>query len=567
LILLVGPPGSGKSTFCEQTILRNLAIDRPIIYVTTGYDSSKAEERLREKGLGSSKPDLLKFIDAYSRTVGVSFPDKPNVRCADCNNLSSIDIAISNQYLDFDGDDVLLVFNSLTSPYLFNGAEIFRFMTQTLSRFVAEGNSVIACIDEGCGKLEDLISLQSLSNGVIKIEKEQDKRVFTILKHPKVQPTRINVSTEDMGIKLVDIKTWDREIVKHIIMEGNYQARKFSVGLGVNILWPNLARWSSISWNPEQLPEITYKFSVEWAAYIREMISMLPWHTKFLSKVLVPNGFSKVKDMKKLFNRMLNPRFIVPKRYGLVEYLEEASKTDEHHFRIHESFECCGLENVGTTLALSSLYIPGILKGLEKKEREWNAIETKCIGLGDPYCELKVVPGEIPELESSLQKHSSMTERIQARLVDQLIGFMVKEQPPAQRPKLGNDLFLGGEISALAMAREKYRMAMRMGGVKIGREVGKRLADIGLGEDEAVKKFLNLLEYFNVGKVTYGKTLEIENSCESFWTNFYRTKWKEPCCFFTTGFLNGLFSAVKNQHVKETKCIAMGDPYCEWEFR
>lgn len=35
-------------------------------------------------------------------------------------------------------------------------------------------------------------------------------------------------------------------------------------------------------------------------------------------------------------------------------------------------------------------------------------------------------------------------------------------------------------------------------------------------------------------------------------------------CFFTTGFLNGLFSAVKNQHVREMKCIATGDPYCEW---
>jgi predicted hydrocarbon binding protein len=35
----------------------------------------------------------------------------------------------------------------------------------------------------------------------------------------------------------------------------------------------------------------------------------------------------------------------------------------------------------------------------------------------------------------------------------------------------------------------------------------------------------------------------------------------------TTGLLNGFFSAVKNQHVKETKCIAAGDPCCEWEFR
>jgi predicted hydrocarbon binding protein len=40
----------------------------------------------------------------------------------------------------------------------------------------------------------------------------------------------------------------------------------------------------------------------------------------------------------------------------------------------------------------------------------------------------------------------------------------------------------------------------------------------------------------------------------------------ELSCFFTTGFLNGFFSAVKNQHVREIKCIAMGDPYCEWEI-
>jgi predicted hydrocarbon binding protein len=45
------------------------------------------------------------------------------------------------------------------------------------------------------------------------------------------------------------------------------------------------------------------------------------------------------------------------------------------------------------------------------------------------------------------------------------------------------------------------------------------------------------------------------------------TKIKEPSCFFTTGFFNGFFSAVKNQHVKEVKCIGLGDPYCEWEFR
>ncbi len=66
MLLLVGPPGSGKSYFCEQTVLHNLAMDKPVIYITTEYDPSKVEESLREKGLSGIEPDLLSFVDAYS---------------------------------------------------------------------------------------------------------------------------------------------------------------------------------------------------------------------------------------------------------------------------------------------------------------------------------------------------------------------------------------------------------------------------------------------------------------------------------------------------------------------
>jgi predicted hydrocarbon binding protein len=41
---------------------------------------------------------------------------------------------------------------------------------------------------------------------------------------------------------------------------------------------------------------------------------------------------------------------------------------------------------------------------------------------------------------------------------------------------------------------------------------------------------------------------------------------KETSNFLTACFLNGLFSAVKNQHVREINCIAAGDPYCKWEI-
>ena len=41
---------------------------------------------------------------------------------------------------------------------------------------------------------------------------------------------------------------------------------------------------------------------------------------------------------------------------------------------------------------------------------------------------------------------------------------------------------------------------------------------------------------------------------------------EETSYFLTAGFLDGLFSAVKNRHVREIKCLAAGDYYCDWEI-
>jgi predicted hydrocarbon binding protein len=115
------------------------------------------------------------------------------------------------------------------------------------------------------------------------------------------------------------------------------------------------------------------------------------------------------------------------------------------------------------------------------------------------------------------------------------------------------------------VAGERYQMALRMGGARSGKEIGERLTNAGLGEDEAIGCVIDFMQYCKVGKVTAGETIRIEENCESLRDKLYATI-EEPSCFFTTGFLNGLFSAIKNQHVREVKCIGSGDPYCEWEI-
>ena len=298
--------------------------------------------------------------------------------------------------------------------------------------------------------------------------------------------------------------------------------------------------------------------------------AMFPWRMRLLLR-LMPKDLGRVQAMKKLIER--RSRTLMPERVGIMEYVEDISKDEEHHVRVYESSDCWGFENIGTTMAS---YLPpfiagmcGALESLKGLERDWNAVETKCIGLGDPYCEFKLVPGEDSGLKDSLEKDTSVIERIHERLMDRLMGFLLYDKPLAERPRLGSDILLhpvGHAFGFPHLAGERYRMALRMGGARAGKEVGKRLMEAGLGEHEAVKRVLHFLEYCKVGIITADETITIRENCESSYTKTFTTKRKEPSCFFTTGFLNGLFSAVKNQHIRETKCIAAGDPYCELEI-
>ena len=569
MILLVGLPGSGKSTFCQRTVLRNIDM-RPVIYVTTESAPFKVIDSLRKMGLGEALPHDLCFVDAFHETVGLSTVNRPDTVKASSEDLTSLSIAISKLW-ERMAENFLLVFDSLTTPYLMSGSEILRFMRTTLLRLAAEGNAVLACVDEGCGKEEDLVAMMSTADGIVKMEKEDDKRLLNIVKHPKLRPTRIEVPIEPERAGIKPTWSFDPTVMRQFCQawfRGDKAAWRREVGDFVNLFWPNLAHWSCMLWDPKRFPTMIYELNREDGAMAREILQFFPRHMRLMVKFLLPKNLSKVKDMKKLVSRWRAPKL---ERSGILEYLEDASKTDEHYIRIYECSDCWGFENVGATIAshLPSMFA-GICKAIEKGEREWNAIETKCIGLGDLYCEFKLVPGEIDELSDSLQKDSLVIERIHDRLMDRLMGFLLDGKPLVERPELGSDVHLHVVMHAMGfphVAGERYRTAQRMGGAKTGKEIGERLMEAGLREDEAVKRILNFLEYCKVGKITANKTIRMKENCESLRTLLFSTKREEPCCFFTTGFLNGFFSAVKNQHVKETKCIVLGDPYCEWEFR
>jgi predicted hydrocarbon binding protein/KaiC/GvpD/RAD55 family RecA-like ATPase len=591
LILLSGVPGAGKTTFCRQVAIKSIAADRAVIFVTTEQSPADVAELFSESGIGGTAG--LNFVDAFSETVGLATTPRPDTIYANCADLNSLSIAITKQQEKAGPQGSLLIFDSLTSPYLFNGVEVVKFMRLFLSRFASEGNPVLALVDEGCGKEEDMVAMMSIADGIMKMEVKESSRVINVVKHPKVEPTRIEVPIEAKPTIKSSFGTLKSMVLSHPermkpwsqSTSGKTAVRR-EVGDFVNLFWPSFAHWSTMLWDPKGFPVMIYELNKQDAAFSssREMLQFYPRRWAFVIKLFragqtlgfFPKSFSRVEDMK-TFSKLSGggPWHVVAKQElsGTIEYLEDISRTDEHYFRVYESSDCSGLESVGTPVAS---YLPphmaGQLMGFEKNGREWNAVETKCIGLGDPYCEFKLVPGEIGELRSSLEKDASVVERIHERLVEQITGFLLHGKPLVDRPGFGSDVHLhpvihGFGFPYLTLGGERYRMALRMGGARAGRKVGELLLESGLNGDETVKRVLTFLEQCKVGKVTMDDTLKIRENCESLSTSIFRvTTVEKPCCFFTTGFLNGLFSAAKNKHVREIKCVGAGDPYCEWEI-
>jgi predicted hydrocarbon binding protein/KaiC/GvpD/RAD55 family RecA-like ATPase len=582
LILLSGPPGAGKSTFCHHTVLDGIASDRPVIFITTERSPSGITELLRERGMGEQV--ALNFVDAFTETVGLTCTQRPDTVCANCSDLNSLSMATTTLQEKVGQKGILLAFDSLTSPYLFCGTEVTKFIKLFLARFAAQGNSVVALIDEGCGKEEDMVAMMSIADGVIKIETEGSRQRLNVVKHPKVMPSTIEVSIEPESPMKWTMR-YDPDMMKPF-MKSFYGGSEIGIrketGDFLNPFWPNLAHWSGMLWDPKGFPTMIYDLNKAEATLAREIrknkemrqiyslqmrLLMRIWPT-FQALGFLPKSLSKMKDMKKIL-KFPPGQLTRMERSGIMEYLEDISRTDEHYFRIYENSDCLGFENIGTTIAS---HIPsnlaGFCKGLEQVERDWNAIETKCLGLGDPYCEFKMVPGEISELSSSLEKDSEMVERIHKRLMERLMEFLLEGRPLVERPRLGSEVHLHVAMHAMGfphVAGERYQMAQRMGGAKSGKEVGESLIQAGIKGDEAIKRVIDFMNYCKVGKVTAGETVRIRENCEAIRTKFF-TDMGEPSCYFTTGFLNGLFFAVKNKHVREVKCIVVGDPYCEWEI-
>ena len=99
----------------------------------------------------------------------------------------------------------------------------------------------------------------SVADGILRMQIKENSRIINVVKHPRVEPTRIEIPIEPKPtIKssfdaFKSILRFDPSIMKQWMqsMSGqNEAAVRKEVGDFVNLFWLQFARWSGMLWDP-----------------------------------------------------------------------------------------------------------------------------------------------------------------------------------------------------------------------------------------------------------------------------------------------------------------------------
>ncbi len=567
LVLLSGPSGSGKSTFCLHTVRSYLKNHKgPVVYLATESRPDDIIESLLAEGVTENQLGRLRIVDAYSATLA-NLPESKHevvVDGADCTDLSGIGAKISKLEGSTSKNDSLLVFDSLSAPYIFNGESTIKFMRMSLTRFALQGNRVLACMSEGLGKSEDLVAMQSISNGVIKIEPQAQKRVLNVKKFPNMKPAVLDYvlrgSVEPVAYNLQNpfVAQWNSNYHDMMMDKRTRQ----SMPDRVNLIWQQLALWGGMLWD-KRFPSLMYHYGRDfYYQFAQELIPLVVQRNPQIKEK---------KDLVGLVNTLMPTlKGAISKLGGGELYMDELKTNgDEIHIGWNESDICFSFPNVNG--AICYLYSGGLAGAIQAASdyldqgRSWEGIEYMCLGLGDSTCRARVTLAGTDGFTTYIESADNVKlDRVNERITEQMASYLLTGQPPIQRRKAGEGIhvlqFQKG-ITLPALSSDVYRRALSMAGVNSGMKLAEYLTERGIGADESINQLGKFLAYANVGQVQFGEKLRIVENAET--VGLYSNL---PTCGFTTGFLNGFAKVTKGTKVHEDVCQTAGGDYCEWVF-
>ncbi|MFH1328757.1 MAG: ATPase domain-containing protein [Candidatus Bathyarchaeota archaeon] len=210
-ILLLGPPMAGKTTMGMQFINAGLTAGKAGIFVVTNASAEALEENMLNFGWNTksyAEEGMFKIADCYSKMVNPYVKETDSIkRIPSVLELADISVVFSElctKFLKLQ-KDICVVFDSLSSLFMYsNPAAIARFLHVLTGRLSGFNATTLFLLEQGMHDTPTVTSLQQITNGILELNYENEKRSLKILglKGTKCPFEELPLEITDKGMKL-----------------------------------------------------------------------------------------------------------------------------------------------------------------------------------------------------------------------------------------------------------------------------------------------------------------------------------------------------------------------------
>jgi len=185
-VLVVGPPGVGKTTLVNQFMHAGVTADEDGMYIAL----DDAPDAIRDKAaqFGWTLDDAL-FVDGYSWREGGTVSAEYAIESP--SDLNQLNMTLSDALRSLDDEQKRIVMDSVSTLVLYaDAASAAKFLQAVAAKARSAGACLLMTLEEGMHDDKTVSTLNYAADGMIRMAMEDDQRRLSVQRMAKTSHDR-----------------------------------------------------------------------------------------------------------------------------------------------------------------------------------------------------------------------------------------------------------------------------------------------------------------------------------------------------------------------------------------